>query len=181
METNTHRLILRDISTDDLEPMIALWMDEGTKLGMGDWGPQTVDEVLPWIEGAINANKANPRDAHIAAVIARSTGHVIGFIGFGSPSEGKEHWGDLDFGYAIRSEFRGKGYGTEALRAVIDFCFEQLGVTSFFGETTQDNVVSARAMQSAGMSPVGVAPNGQTVYRIERRPSSESATTNASV
>ncbi len=167
METTTDRVYLRDVSTHDLEPMIALWADEGTKQGMGDWGPQTGDEVLPWIEGAINANQADPREAHIAVIVERSSGVVVGFIGFGPPSEGKERWGELDFGYAVRPEFRGLGYGTEALRAVIEFCFHELGAKSFFGETSPDNSASASAMQKAGMKPVGMSPSGQTIYRIE--------------
>lgn len=168
MEALTEHLHLRDISTDDLAPMIALWMDEGVKDGMGDWGPQKEEEVLPWIEGAINANQANPRVAHICAVVERTTGTVVGFIGFGPPSEGKEQWGELDFGYSIRAEFRGRGYGTEALRAIIKVCFEELGAKSFFGETARDNTASNRAMQKAGLKVAGVSPDGQTVYSIER-------------
>lgn len=168
METLTYRLHLRDIIRDDLEPMIALWTDDGVKQEMGSWGPQTKEEVLPWIEGAVNANEATPRFAHISAIVERNTGVVIGFIGLGRPSEGKEHWGELDFGYAIRPEFRGRGFGIEALRATIAFCFEELRAGSFFGETRADNLASARVMQKAGMRAVGLSPDGQTVFRIER-------------
>lgn len=148
--------------------MAALWMDDGVKQGMGSWGPQTEEEVLPWIEDAMKHNQAEPRGAHTSVIVERSSGMVVGFIGFGAPSEGKEQWGELDFGYSMRPEFQGRGYATEALRAVIEFCFTKLGVNSFFGETMPENLASARVMGKAGMKVVGVRDDGHIVYRIER-------------
>lgn len=154
MEALTERLQIRDVATSDLEAMVALWMDDGVKQGMGSWGPQTEEEVLPWIEDAIKHNQAEPRFTHNSAIVERSIGQAIGWIGFGSPSVGKEEWGDLDFGYSMRPEFRRLGYATEALRAVIEFCFTKLGVNSFFGETMPGNLASARVMEKAGMRVV---------------------------
>ena len=80
-----------------------------------------------------------------------------------------EQWGERDFGYSIRPEFRGRGLGSEALAAVIDYCFSVLGIGSFFGETMPDNAASARAMQKAGMQAVGTAGDGHIVFRIKKR------------
>lgn len=169
MEALTELIEIRDVVPSDLEAMVALWMDDGVKHGMGTWGPQTEEEVLPWLEEAIKSNQADPRFAHNLAIAERSSGLVAGWIGFGPPSEGKEEWGDLDFGYSIRPEFRSLGYATEALRAVIDFCFKQLRVNSFFGETMPTNRASSRVMEKAGMKVVGVRDDGHVVYRIARR------------
>jgi ribosomal-protein-alanine N-acetyltransferase len=40
---------------------------------------------------------------------------------------------------------------TEALRALLGFSFEQLGVDKVFGECDHRNVASARVMEKAGM------------------------------
>ncbi len=167
MEAVTKRLQIRDLVIADLQAMVALWMDEGVKQGMGTWGPQTEKDVLPWIEKAIEQNEVEPRFAHNSSIVQRSSGVPIGWIGFGPPSFGKEDWGDLDFGYAIRPEFRRLGYATEALRSVIDFCFTKLGVNSFFGETMPGNLASARVMENVGMKVVGTREDGHVVYRIE--------------
>ena len=113
-------------------------------------------------------NEARPRYAHNCSIVERSSGTVAGWIGFGYPSEEKERWGERDFGYSLRPEFRGRGYGSEALAAVIEFCFDALGIESFFGETGSDNIASARAMQKAGMVAVGTTKEGHIVFRIEK-------------
>lgn len=168
MEAFTERLHVRDVGRGDLEAMVALWMDNVVKQGMGTWGPQTEDEVLPWIDDAMKHNQAEPRFTHNSVIVERSSELAAGWIGFGPPSQGKEEWGDLDFGYSMRPELRGRGYATEALSAVIEFCFTKVGINSFFGETMPDNLASARVMEKAGMKIVGVQDDGHIVYRIER-------------
>ena len=57
-----------------------------------------------------------------------------------------------DVGYAlVRSEW-GKGYTTEAVRAVLAFGFETLRLNRIEATCHIDNVASARVMEKAGMS-----------------------------
>ena len=142
---------------------------------MGNPFPQSAEQVSSWIEDSIKHNEARPRYAHSCSIVERSSGIVVGWIGFGYPSEGKEQWGERDFGYSMRPEFRGLGFGSEALTVVIDYCFNVLGVSSFFGETMPDNAASARAMRKAGMEAVGTAESGHIVFRIEKLPKSPTA------
>lgn len=166
MDITTEWLHIRDLEREDLDSMVALWTDPIVKREMGTYGPQVSEEVLPWIEDAISHNRAVPRFAHNSAIVESSSGLVTGWIGFGKPS--KPGIGDLDFGYSVLPEFRGRGYATEALSAVIEFCFAEVGANSVFGETMPANVASARVMEKVGMQRAGVSEDGHIVFRIER-------------
>ena len=51
MEVMTKCLHVRVVQRVDLEGMIALWTDCDVRRIMGDFGPQSKEEVLPWIGG----------------------------------------------------------------------------------------------------------------------------------
>ena len=161
MEATTERLRIRDLSVDDLDPMVDLWSEPEVERWMTGFGPRSRAEVERWLLETIAFNETSPRESHNCAVIEVQSGETIGWIGFG-PSSHDEN--DVNFGYALRAEFRGKGYGAEALRAVIRFCFDELGVDVFTGETAVGNETSARAMEKAGMRR-GSIIDGQIQFR----------------
>ena len=163
METRTERLRIRDLEPGDLEAMVDLWMDPDVERWMAGFGPRSRSEIERWLPETIAFNEASPRESHNCAIVERETGRVIGWIGFG-PRSGTED--ELNFGYALLASDRGKGYGTEALQAVIEFCFGVLGVRRFTGETAAGNDRSARVMQKVGMQRTGVY-DGQIQFRID--------------
>lgn len=166
MEVVTPRLWIRDIVTADLEPLVALWADPTVRRWMAGWGPWGRGEVVRWVQCAVESNQATPRFAHNCVIVERATSEVLGWIGFGKADD--HPFGEIDFGYSLREEFQGRGFGTEALVATLDFCFTRLEVTSFFGEAPAENIASARVMEKAGMQRVGVSPEGRIVFRAVR-------------
>ncbi len=82
----------------------------------------------------------------------KETGDVVGWFGLGGDSRGV---GDIDFAYIVDRTHRGRGYGAEALRGAISYCFETLGARSFWGQCHIDNEASARAMRAAGLEFIG--------------------------
>ena len=59
-------------------------------------------------------------------------------------------------GYAYRRDVWGRGYATEAARALVAFGFEQLGMHRIFSYVDVDNVASARVLEKAGMQREGL-------------------------
>jgi RimJ/RimL family protein N-acetyltransferase len=55
-----------------------------------------------------------------------------------------------------RAEFRGKGYGTEAMRLRARYAFEELGLESLVSFARADNARSIGALKRAGYQEVGV-------------------------
>ena len=81
------------------------------------------------------------------------------------------------FAYMLGQDCWGRGYGTEALRAVLDFAFHDLLVQEVTADHMAENAASGAVMRKAGMEYVSTEygkyeKNGQRydapVYRITR-------------
>ena len=59
------------------------------------------------------------------------------------------------FAYMLGEDFWGKGYGTEVLRTVFRFAFEEMGVKVIRADHFEDNPASGACMRKAGMTRVG--------------------------
>jgi RimJ/RimL family protein N-acetyltransferase len=73
--------------------------------------------------------------------------------------------------YAVSPAFQGKGYATEAARALIDFGFQRIGLKRIVAMTMYDNPASMAVMRRLGMiverNPVAEPPWFQVVGVIE--------------
>ncbi len=64
--------------------------------------------------------------------------------------------GTAEFGLTIgEPDARGKGYGTEATRLVLDYAFTLLGVHNVWLDTAASNVAALRAYARAGFKEIG--------------------------
>lgn len=72
-----------------------------------------------------------------------------------------EEWSDENHrtavGYRLGKPYWGKGYATEALRAVITYLFLETTVNRISASTWSDNTASARVLEKAGMRFEGLA------------------------
>ncbi len=72
-----------------------------------------------------------------------------------------EEWSDENHraavGYLLGKQYWGKGYATEALRAVITYLFEQTTVNRIDTFAWSENIASTRVMEKAGMRFEGLA------------------------
>lgn len=87
-----------------------------------------------------------------------------------------EEKGTCSFAYMLSDDFWGRGYGTEALKAALDFAFREMEVKAVEADHFAVNAVSGAVMRKAGMNYVGTEPgkyekNGvlhdAQIYRIE--------------
>jgi RimJ/RimL family protein N-acetyltransferase len=86
----------------------------------------------------------------------------------------------LEVGYVLARPYWGKGYMTEALRAVIDWALAQPDIVRVQAFCDVDNIASARVMEKAGMTREGLlrryilhpnisdAPRDSFIYAIIR-------------
>ena len=65
-------------------------------------------------------------------------------------------WFKLEVGYGMARSHWGKGYMTEALRAVIDWAFRQPDIFRVQAICDVENIGSARVMEKAGMTNEGL-------------------------
>ena len=159
----TERLVLRDIELEDADELIPVWTAPEVAQFMDDFGPRSADEVRAWVPEAVSACRSGlwPYSWVIAL---KDSGEVVGWIGFGGSSRPV---GEVDFAYAVAPLHRNRGYASEAIAAVVDFCFHTLGVASVWAECAVGNAASAAAIRKGGLSPIGVV-SGQQEFIVLR-------------
>jgi 8-oxo-dGTP pyrophosphatase MutT (NUDIX family) len=75
---------------------------------------------------------------------------LVGDAGFHAPPAN----GEVELGYSTLPEHRGRGYATEAARALVEWALAQPGVERVVAEFEHDNPSSQRVLEKIGMRPL---------------------------
>ncbi|RKS79086.1 RimJ/RimL family protein N-acetyltransferase [Actinomadura pelletieri DSM 43383] len=80
-------------------------------------------------------------------IVERATGLVVGSVGlFWPPVDAT-----VEFGYGVVASRRGRGYATEASRALVAHALTAPGVTSVVAKVELSNPASVRVLENAGL------------------------------
>ena len=93
-------------------------------------------------------------------LVHRESGKFIGTCGFTSFDYQNS---TAEIGYVISKDFWGMGLAVEACRAVMEFGFENFGLSGFCAKCMEGNDASMRVMQKLGMSFEGIYKNGMFI------------------
>ncbi len=151
MIIETPRLILREFVVEDW-PAVLAYQPDPRYLRFYAWTARTEADVRAFVGGFVASQAVEPRLKYQLAITLRDGGELIGNCGIrlaepGAPS------GDL--GYEVAPDHWGRGYATEAARAMADFGFGMLGLHRIWGECVPENAASRRVMAKLGMRPEG--------------------------
>ncbi|WP_217546541.1 GNAT family N-acetyltransferase [Streptomyces sp. GbtcB6] len=92
----------------------------------------------------------------VFALVSREDGRAVGGMGFHSaPDED----GRVEIGYDLAEAARGRGYATEALRALTDWAFAREDVRSLFATIEAANTPSQAVVTRAGFAKVSEDEN----------------------
>jgi len=91
------------------------------------------------------------RDFGLFATELRSSGRLIGFAGLSLPEFLPEILPTVEVGWRLAADQWGKGLGTEAARAALDFGFGHAGLDRIVSIHQVGNVASGRIMEKLGM------------------------------
>ncbi|MDP9180805.1 MAG: GNAT family N-acetyltransferase [Chloroflexota bacterium] len=148
----TDRLRLRQLTLDDADGMMALLGDPLVLRFLNDPPADTVEkatEFLKWLAGLYERHEAVQW-----AITLRDDGRFIGTCAMHAWDRSDRH---VDIGYHILSALWGNGYATEATRAMIPWCFENLDVHRIQGDCTDGHIASERVMLKCGFKVEGVS------------------------
>jgi ribosomal-protein-alanine N-acetyltransferase len=162
----TERLILRPLTTDDAEDLFVVFGDDEV---MRYWVSHPHPSVARTREeiGRITA----PAKAMQWAICLKDDLRAAGVIGF----LGNE--GVPGIGYILRRDLWRRGFGTEALQAVVAHGFDTLGYERAELWIHEDNNASQKLAQKAGFAPMSRfpmkweqfdAPHTMIVYGLAR-------------
>ena len=149
----TERLILRRFTMEDTEPMFLGWATDPEVCRHMTWPPhenmEVTRELLERWTGSYGA-----ADYYNWAIVLKENGpKPIGNI---STANVKESTLCATMGYCMSRAHWGKGVMTEALTAVIDFFFDEVGFNRIDADHAVDNPASGRVMEKSGMRHEGI-------------------------
>lgn len=145
----TERLLLRRLELGDSERVEELASDyELAKTTLTVPHPYPAGSAKDFIRSVWGAED---KGLVVFAVIEKESERLIGIINIKQTLAYKR--GEL--GYWVGRPFWGKGYGTEAARAVVEYGFNELGLNKVFAGAFADNPGSWRIMEKVGMKHEG--------------------------
>ena len=121
-------------------------------------GPLSGDPMVPLTLEAVEADydkhhKELPKDSATFAVYERATLRPIGKTGLSAINHMHR---TAELGIVIgEPDCRGKGYGTEATRLLLDYAFTTLGLHNVFLRVYAYNAPAIRAYEKAGFREIG--------------------------
>lgn len=148
----TERLNLRPHREDDLEDLLAFHsLPEVVRYV--PWPVRDRDQTRAALQAKLGQDALRaPGEWLVLAVELRETGTVVGEVLLKWVSDDSRQ-GEL--GFALHTDFQGKGLAGEVASAVLDLGFEDLGLHRITATCLAGNDRSARLLTRLGMRPEG--------------------------
>jgi RimJ/RimL family protein N-acetyltransferase len=161
----TRRLRFRPWNEADADTLFKYASDPDVGIRAG-WPPhQTVEESLRVIREFFNND-------HTWALVLKETGEPIGCMGYLPYGESNIGIGqeDAELGYWIAKPLWNQGLCTEALQAMVDWCFLEKGFQRLWSDFFVDNPASGRVMAKCGFSDTGQTNWLSHLYQGNKKP-----------
>jgi ribosomal-protein-alanine N-acetyltransferase len=147
----TQRLILRPFTPEDAEAMFRNWASDPEVTKYLTWPAHSNVAVSQWVtnDWVSHYGEAN---FYQWAIVLKELGEPIGSIAAVKIDEDAQ-W--VEIGYCIGRAWWRKGFVSEALKAVMTFFFEQVGVLRIQARHDPRNPNSGAVMAKCGMKYEG--------------------------
>lgn len=144
---STERLLLRHLTSSDLEPLYALYRDPAMRMYYPD-GTRTLEQTKEELDWFIHGNPRHP-GLGLWATVERGTGEFLGRCGL-LPwrIEGKD---EVELAFMIKKERWREGLATEAAFGIIRHAHEDLGLRRLVCLVMPGNAASAGVAKKVGM------------------------------
>lgn len=172
----SERLLYRPFQMEDLQTYVDMCREESRRRWFYFQEPHCLTTAFWAKEFEINlANWSKKVDllhsgaGYDMAVVLKETEDLIGNVGltkFHGPADELE---DIEIGYHIGEAYQGKGYGTEAAKAAVEWGFTELrkngAELKIVGRAEHENWQSRRVLEKAGFTFV-LAEQYVSVYEV---------------
>lgn len=142
----TQRLILREITIDDLDGMYELDSDPEVHTYLGKQSIKSKDERLK----VIGFIRQQYHDNGIGrwAVILKDTNEFIGWTGLKYITYPiNNHVNFHELGYRLIRRYWGQGFATESALASLEYAFERLGINEVYAMAECENMASNKILE----------------------------------
>jgi [ribosomal protein S5]-alanine N-acetyltransferase len=148
----TDRLILRKLEMTDAQSVFDHWLsDERVTDNRINPAHKSVSETVERVQKIIS--QYGSEDFCYWAIELKDTGELIGEIDLYDFDNATEN---CEVSYSLGFKWWNQGYGTEALRAVVEFGFRTMNIHKISAAHNTDNPASGRIMIKVGMKLEGI-------------------------
>lgn len=156
----TERLIVREITVDDLDALYQIYSDELIQKFVGSLY-EDPEEEKAYLEQYIET--VYPFFGYGMWIIQeKTTAHVVGRAGFNF----RDSYDGMELGYLIGKESRNKGYATEVCRGILDYVKREFHPKEIRALTTKDNDSSKKVLEKIGFHYVeDIELDGKTLEK----------------
>ncbi|MFD4986470.1 GNAT family N-acetyltransferase [Streptomyces sp. NPDC058374] len=147
----SQRLELRELTHDDVDAVLAIYGSPKATEHLS-FEPRSRADVEQIVGRSIASATAERRTEYAVAVVLQDSGELIGF---GRLAMDPHQPNAATFGFALRPESWGVGYGIETVNLLLGLGFEDLSLHRIWGARAPRNEASARTMLKAGMVEEG--------------------------
>ncbi|MFE9446460.1 GNAT family N-acetyltransferase [Streptomyces sp. NPDC006602] len=151
VKRSSPRLVLRELAIEDVDAVLVIYGSPEATEHLS-FEPRTREQVGEIVARSIASATTKPRSEYALAVVERDTNELIGF---GRLAMDPHQQRAATFGFALRPDAWGVGYGVETVRLLLGLGFEDLGLHRIWGARSPLNEASAKTMASAGMLQEG--------------------------
>jgi len=148
----TPRLYLRELAPADAPAVFAIRGDYEVTKYNGGANYTRLDQAVALIRGIANDYR-DKRSIRWGITLRHDPKHVIGMCGY-------NYWLRKDarasIGYDLARAHWGKGIMPEAIRAIIEFGFQRMGLKRIEADASADNARSVRVLEKLGFQREGV-------------------------
>lgn len=149
----TDRLILAPITYEMINNLLnkEYKINENQEFRInGYWPTDDTMDILPIFQEQLKDTKV-PTGFEMWVIARKDNSIIIGDIGFkGQPTQN----GEVEIGYGIVKEERSKGYGFEAVRAMMGWAFKNDNVQCIKADCLISNLSSIKILEKIGMTEI---------------------------
>lgn len=147
----TPRLILRRLAAADWEDLVEFLSDEELFRYVQD-GPVGEKEVVEWLASDRRVKLTTPETTFCLAIELQPKAKVIGTVYLHSTDQFRSQ---TNIRIYVSRKFQRQGFATEALKAVLGFCFTGIALHRVSAWCDSRNIAACRLAEKAGMRREG--------------------------
>ncbi len=153
MKLITIRLILRQVTNLDIEDIV----ENINNIKVSKWllvvpYPYKKKDALSWIDHQKKELNKKPRDSYQFGIELKEEEKIIGGIGLNKVNRKQ---GTAEVGYWIGEKYWRNGYGSEALKVILDYAFKKLKLRRIEAEIFEGNPSSGKLLEKLGFKLEG--------------------------
>lgn len=148
-ELETSRLLMRPVRLEDAEAMFAFTSFPDNFRYIRSSVHQSLDESRDYLQRVLDGYQRHIQ--FFWGICLKDSGRMVGTCRLHSFHE-KEL--SMETSYMIHQDYSGQGIGRETEKRLVQYSFEELGLSAVYTRCTTENIESARLIENSGLKKI---------------------------